>query len=76
MEEIDYFGQISYNLPFPHYASLEVNAVVVTEPSFDKEYFQIMVGFLKMSQFEIFQTVLIYIDIITFKFNSLQLSWE
>ena len=49
MKEIDYFGQIFYNLPLPHYASLEVNAVVVAEPSFDKEYFQIMVGFMKMS---------------------------
>ena len=40
MKEIDYFGQISYNLPFPHYASLEVNAVVVTEPSFEKKKFK------------------------------------
>ena len=75
MKEIDYFGQISYNLPFPHYASLEVNAVVVTEPSFDKKYFQIMVDFLKNDMILNFRNSSI-LDIITFRFNSLQFSWE
>ena len=67
--------EIFYNLPLPHYASLEVNAVVVTEPSFDKKYFQIMVNFLKNVIILNFLNSSI-LDIITFRFNSLQFSWE